>query len=204
MSDGVVPARVDRDVLRTQIQEKYAEVAADPEGGFHFHTGRPLAEMLGYDLDEVDRLPPGTVESFAGTGNPLAMGALQPGEVVLDLGCGAGLDTLLAARQVGPGGRVVAVDMTPAMLEKTRAGAAALGLENVEPRLGFAEALPAEDRSVDVVISNGVINLTPDKVAVMREVARVLRPGGRIQIGDIWVHREVPQDARDDIDLWAG
>ncbi|TAK74586.1 MAG: methyltransferase domain-containing protein [Dehalococcoidia bacterium] len=199
-----MPAGVDRETLRTEVQSKYADVALDPGSGFHFHTGRPLADMLGYDLFEVDRLPSGTVESFAGTGNPLGMGALRTGERVLDVGCGAGMDTLLAALQVGSEGQIVAVDMTEAMLKKTSAGAAALGLSQVDTRLGYAEDLPIEDASVDVVISNGVINLCPDKVAVMREIARVLRPGGRIQIADIVVHLPISQDARDDIDLWAG
>lgn len=204
MVKQVAPARVDRDALRRFVSEKYTEVANEPDKGFHFHNGRPLAAMLGYDLDEVDRLPMSTVESFAGTGNPFSLGRLQLGEVVLDIGCGAGFDTLQAALQVGPSGRVIAVDMTDAMLEKTRAGAAALGLKNVDVRHGFAEELPAQDATVDVVISNGVINLCPDKMAVMREVHRVLKPGGRIQIADIVVHKEVPQDAKDDIDLWSG
>ncbi|HEY7467072.1 MAG TPA: methyltransferase domain-containing protein, partial [Dehalococcoidia bacterium] len=131
-------------------------------------------------------------------------GALRPGEAVLDIGCGAGFDTLIAARQVGPTGSVIAIDMTEAMLAKTRAGAAEIGLGNVEPRLGYAEALPVQDASIDVVISNGVINLCPDKVQAMREVWRVLKPGGRFQIADIIVHNEVPQDAKDDINLWSG
>ena len=204
MAQQVLAAGVDRGQLRRQIKAKYTEVALEPEKGFHFHTGRPLAAMLGYDDADVDWLPPSTVESFAGTGNPFSMGRLAEGEVVLDIGCGAGFDTLLAARQVGPRGRVIAVDMTEAMLDKTRAGATALGLKNVEARLGFAEDLPAASESVDVVISNGVINLCPDKTAVMREVHRVLKPGGRFQIADIVVHKEVPQDAKDDIDLWSG
>jgi ubiquinone/menaquinone biosynthesis C-methylase UbiE len=160
--------------------------------------------MLGYGDGDVDWLPPSTVESFAGTGNPFSMGWLGEGAVVLDIGCGGGFDTLLAARRVGPRGRVIAVDMTEAMLEKTRAGATTLGLKNVEARLGFAEDLPVASESVDVVISNGVINLCPDKIAVMHEVYRVLKPGGRFQIADIVVHKEVPQDAKDDIDLWSG
>src|SRR5690606_21200808 len=197
-------AQVDRERLREQIREKYTDVAETPELGFHFHTGRPLARMHGYDDALVDALPPSTVDSFAGTGNPFAMGALPEGAVVLDLGCGAGFDTLIAAQQVGPAGRVIAMDMTPSMLERTREGAEEMGLTNVEVREGYAEALPADDASIDVVISNGVINLCPDKTAVMNEINRVLKPGGRIQIADILVHLEVPQSAKDDIDLWSG
>lgn len=204
MVKNVTPARVDRDRLREQVEAKYTDVALEPDKGFHFHNGRPLAKMLGYDDADLARLPETTIESFAGTGNPLSMGRLAAGEVVLDIGCGAGLDTLLAAQQVGPGGRVIAVDMTQAMLEKTRAGAETIGLSNVDVRQGFLEDLPVEDESIDVVISNGVINLGPDKVQAMREVRRVLKPGGRFQIADIVVHKEVPQDAKDDIDLWSG
>ena len=204
MVHQVTASRVDREVLRAEIKEKYTEVAREPEKGFHFHNGRPLAAMLGYDLAEVDRLPASTVESFAGTGNPFSLGRLPEGATVLDIGCGAGFDTLQAARQVGPRGAVIAVDMTEAMLEKTRKGAAALGLKNVDARLGYAEELPVADASVDVVISNGVINLTPDKVGTLQEIHRVLKPGGRFQVGDIVVHKEVPQDAKDDISLWSG
>jgi SAM-dependent methyltransferase len=197
-------ARVDRDVLRRSIAAKYSEVATNPELGFHFHTGRPLAMMLGYPSEVIDRLPAATVASFAGTGNPFLFGELQAGEHVVDVGCGAGLDTLIAAQQVGPQGRVIAVDMTPEMRDKTEQGARELGLSNVDVREGFAEALPVEDHTVDVIISNGVVNLCPDKRAVFREMRRVLKPGGRIQIGDILVHKEVPQDAKDDIALWSG
>ena len=193
---------VDREALRGQISEKYTEVANEPEKGAHFHTGRPLAMMLGYDEALLDTLPVGTVDSFAGTGNPFSMGDLQPGETVLDVGCGAGLDSLIAARHVGDAGRVIAVDMTDAMLEKARAGARASGITNVEFHQGYAESLPASDASVDVVISNGVINLCPDKMAVMADIHRVLKPGGRIQIADMVVHKRVPDDAKADIDLW--
>lgn len=204
MVQQVTPAKVDREQLRKQISEKYTDVALSPEKGFHFHTGRPLAMMLGYDMSDVDRLPRSTVESFAGTGNPFSMGRLKPGEIVVDIGCGAGFDALQAALQVGPKGRVIAVDMTDAMRERTKAGAEALALKNVDVRDGYMEELPVDGGSVDVVISNGVINLTPDKVGAMREAFRVLKLGGRLQIGDIVVHREVPQDAKDDIDLWSG
>jgi SAM-dependent methyltransferase len=203
MAQELRPAQVNRDDLRQEIKAKYTEVALEPEKGFHFHTGRPLATMLGYADEVVARLPVSAVESFAGTGNPFSMGALKPGETVVDIGCGAGFDTLQAARQVGPSGKVIAVDMTEAMLGKTRTAAESLGLVNIEPRLGYAEELPVPDASVDVVISNGVINLTPDKAAVMREIHRVLKPGGRFQIADIAVRIEVPQDAKDDINLWS-
>ncbi len=193
---------VDTDALRGQISEKYTEVANEPEKGAHFHTGKPLAMMLRYPESVIDSLPAGTVESFAGTGNPFSMGDLTPGETVLDVGCGAGLDSLIAARQVGASGRVISVDMTPAMLEKAEAGAREAGITNVEFREAYAEALPVADSSIDVVISNGVINLCPDKMAVLQEVNRVLKPGGRLQAGDIVVHKVVPDDAKADIDLW--
>ena len=204
MTARLVPAAVDVEVLRCQIQDKYTEVAQTPETGFHYHTGRPLAIMLGYPADVIDWLPASTVESFAGTGNPFTMGALQPGETVLDIGCGAGFDSLIAARHVGSSGKVISVDMTSAMLDKASRSAEAAGLTNIELREGFAEALPADNASVDIVISNGVINLCPDKMAVMSEVYRVLKPGGRLQVGDIVVHKEVPQSAKDNIDLWSG
>jgi SAM-dependent methyltransferase len=205
MDTGIIGlARVDRAELRRAITEKYAEVATNPEQGFHFHTGRPLARMLGYADRLIDGIPAANVDSFAGMGNPFLFGDLAPGERVLDLGCGAGFDTLIAAQQVGPDGRIVAVDMTAEMLAKTAAGASTMGLTNVEVREGYAEALPVEDGWADVIISNGVVNLCPDKRAVFKEMFRVLRPGGRIQLGDIVVHKEVPQDAKDDIALWSG
>lgn len=204
MTIEVRPAAVDVETLRCQISDKYTEVAKTPEKGFHFHTGRPLALMLGYQEEVLDSLPVGTVESFAGTGNPFSMGELRTGETVLDIGCGAGFDSLIAAGQVGEAGRVISVDMTPAMLDKAAAGAREAGIASIEFRQGLAEALPVEDASIGVVISNGVINLCPAKMAVMEEIYRVLKPGGRVQIADIVVHKEVPQDAKDDIDLWSG
>lgn len=197
-------SRVDRETLRRAISAKYRDVAVDPSLGFHFHTGRPLAVMLGYPASAIDRLPAEVLDSFAGTGNPFLFGDLQPGERVVDVGCGAGTDTLIAAMQVGPSGRVIGVDMTAEMRVRAAEGARTLGLENVEIRAGFAEELPVDDGWADVVISNGVVNLCPDKQQVFREILRVLRPGGRIQLGDILVHRDVPQDARDDIALWSG
>lgn len=195
---------IDQAVLRQAIQREYEEVATCPARGYHFHTGRVLAARLGYPAGLVDPLPDSAVESFAGVGYPFATGDLKPGEVVLDLGSGAGFDSILAARQVGPGGRVIGVDMTPAMVAKARANAAGLGLENIEFHEAFIEDLPLDDGSIDVVISNGVINLSPDKDAVFAEAFRVLKPGGRMQISDIVVERQVPEPARSNIDLWTG
>ena len=195
---------LDTDLLRQAIQEEYAEVALAPEQGFHFHTGRPLAHLLGYDEAWLDGIPDGSLESFAGTGNPFRLGALQLGERVVDVGSGAGLDSLIAARMVGPQGQVIGVDMTPAMLEKARRGVITAGLANVEFLEGYAEALPVPEAWADVVISNGVLNLAPDKVAALAEMARVLKPGGRLQIGDILVQKPVPMSAKRQIDLWTG
>ncbi|MCE7927792.1 MAG: methyltransferase domain-containing protein [Dehalococcoidia bacterium] len=197
-------ANVDRDELRARVAAKYRDVAINPGLGFHFHTGAPLAKLLGYPDPLVASLPSGTVDSFAGTGNPFLFGDLRPGEVVVDVGCGAGFDTLIAAGQVGATGRVISIDMTPEMRARTAASVAQMKLHHVEVLEGFAESLPVPGDTADVLISNGVINLCPDKQAVFREMFRVLKPGGRIQVGDILVHREVPQDAKDDIELWSG
>ena len=204
MVTNVSPSAVDIEQLRDNVKSKYSDVATNPEEGFHFHTGRPLAAMLSYTAEDLEGLPESAIESFAGTGNPFSWGRLRPGEVVVDIGSGAGFDSLQAARHVGPGGRVIGVDMTQEMVDKAIEGAKDMGLANAEFRLGYAEALPVEDGCADVVISNGVINLTPDKMSPMKEIYRVLKPGGRIQIADIVVHIEVPQEAKDDIDLWSG
>jgi SAM-dependent methyltransferase len=195
---------VDPEALREEVRHKYRDVAVDPGGSFHFHTGRPLASRLGYDAADVDALPDRAVESFAGVGNPFSLRRLAPGERVADVGSGAGFDSFIAAAQVGPGGEVVGVDMTPEMLAKARHTAEALGLAHVEFRDGLAEALPVEDGWADVVISNGVINLCADKQAVFAEIFRVLRPGGRLQFADIANGRPVPAEALRDIDLWTG
>jgi SAM-dependent methyltransferase len=194
---------VDAVALRDQVREKYRAVATDPAGIFHFHTGRDLARRLGYD-DAVATLPDRAVESFAGVANPFALRRLAPGERVVDVGSGAGFDSFLAARQVGPPGQVVGVDMTPEMLEKSTATAAELGLDHVEFRAGLAESLPVEGSWADVVISNGVINLCADKHAVLSEIRRVLRPGGWLQFADIANGLPVPEGALRDIDLWTG
>jgi len=195
---------VDPDALRKEVREKYRDVATDPSRAFHFHTGRPLAARLGYAAAAVDALPDSAVESFAGVGNPFSLRTLEPGEKVVDVGAGAGFDTFIAAGQVGAGGRVVGVDMTPEMLAKSRAAAGALGLPQVEFREGLAEQLPVEDGWADVVISNGVVNLCADKRAVLEEIRRVIRPGGWFQFADIANGRPVPPEALRDIDLWTG
>ncbi len=198
------PPRVDIGQLREAIQEEYRAVACDPTRGFHFHTGREHARRVGY-LDEwLDGVPNSSIESFAGTGNPFSLGVLREGERVVDVACGAGIDSLIAARMVAPGGEVIGVDMTREMLDKAKAGAAEGEIENVDFRLGFGEELPVPDGWADVVISNGSLNLMPDKKSALTEMARVLGPGGRLQIADILVDRAVPENAKEDIDLWTG
>lgn len=195
---------LDVDTLRLAIQDEYAEVASNPTKGFHFHTGRPLARILEYPDEWLQGIPESSIQSFAGTGNPFSLGALKAGDHVVDVGCGAGIDSLIAAGMVGPEGSVVGVDMTPMMLEKARAAAGEAGLENVEFREAYAEELPIPGGWADVVISNGVLNLMPDKPAVLKEMFRVLKPGGRLQIGDILVQKVVPESAKRKIDLWTG
>jgi SAM-dependent methyltransferase len=200
MSDGL-PA--DPIALREEVKTKYRAVAVNPHGGFHFHTGRPLARRLGYDDGVVARMPDSAIEAFAGVGNPFPLGALKPGERVVDLGSGGGFDCFVAAGQAGPGGQVVGVDMTEEMLRRSRAAATSMGLGNVEFRQGVIEDLPVEDDWADVVISNGVINLCADKRRVFAEIMRVLRPGGRLQFADIANGKEVPPGALRNIDLWT-
>lgn len=196
---------VDVGELRAAVQEHYAEVAHDPvHGDFHFHTGRAATRRLGYADELFEGFPEACIEAFAGVANPFAWGLPEPGERVVDVGSGGGLDAMVAARAVGEDGAVVGVDMTPAMLERARRNAESAGLGNIEFREGYAEELPVPDAWADVVISNGVLNLVPDKVAAYEEVVRVIRPGGRIQIADVCVEVEVPRDARSDIDLWKG
>jgi SAM-dependent methyltransferase len=202
MSTTDIP--IDVDVLRAEIRKTYAEVSTDHGKEQIFPTGRSWARELGYPEPELSRVPDASVESFAGVANPWTLGRIEPGEIVVDLGCGAGTDLLIAAQMTGPDGRAIGVDMTAAMLEQARTSAARLSLENVALHEGLIESLPIEDASVDVVISNGVIDLIPDKEAVFDEIDRVLRPGGRLQIADVVIHHEVSEDARRRIDLWTG
>ncbi len=195
---------VDVDQLRSEVQEHYAEVAHDPDGEFHFHPGRRATSRLGYGQELIDGFPEPCIEAFAGVANPFSWGLPASGEQVIDIGSGGGLDALIAARAVGPKGAVVGVDMTPAMLERASRNAEAAGIDNVEFRSGYAEALPVPDGWADLVISNGVLNLVPDKVAAYEEIMRALTPAGRIQIADVCVEVEVPEEARRDIDLWKG
>jgi SAM-dependent methyltransferase len=195
---------VDVDVLREEIRRTYRDVSTAPEQDFIFPTGRAWAQDLGYPEPELSRVPDATVESFAGVANHWLLGAIEPGSVVLDLGCGAGTDLLIAAQMTGPTGRVIGIDMTASMLDRARSSAEAMGLSNVELHESLIESVPLADASVDVVISNGVIDLVPDKDVVFDEIDRVLRPSGRLQLADVIIHNEVSEDARKRIDLWTG
>jgi SAM-dependent methyltransferase len=195
---------VDPEALRADVRDKYRDVATDPHGTFHFHTGRPLAALLGYDDEVVAALPDRAVESFAGVGNPHSLRPLARGERVVDLGSGGGFDCFVAADAVGPEGAVIGVDMTPEMLAKSRETARELGLDNVEFREGILEELPVDDGWADAVISNGVINLCADKTAVFAQAYRALRPGGVIQFADIANGKPLPEQAVCEIDLWTG
>ncbi len=199
----VADVAVDPAALRQAVKRRYRDVAVDPDGAYHFHTGRYLAARLGYDAEIVDALPDAAVESFAGVANPFALGAFRPGMRVVDAGSGGGFDSFIAAGQVGPGGRVVGIDMTEEMLAKSRATADQMALGQVEFRDGVVEDMPVEDGWADVVIANGVINLCADKRGVFAEIMRVLRPGGRLQFADIANGKPVPEEAIRDIDLWT-
>jgi len=201
MASTGLPVDVDR--LRSAVESKYAEVALKPNNTFHFHHGRPAARLGGYSDELLSSFPERVVESFAGMGNPWSVGPVHAGEVVLDVGCGSGFDCLVGSRLVGPAGRVIGVDMTGEMLEKAKRNASLVGASNVEFRHATAEVLPVEDASVDVVISNGAINLCPDKSLVFDEIFRVLKPAGRLMLVDIVVQKEVPQEAKAQINLWT-
>lgn len=194
---------VDVEHLRGEIEEKYAEVAETPDAEHHFHTGRRALDHLGYPPELVEGLPDEAVEAFSGVANLFHWGQPDPGERVVDVGAGAGTDCLVAGRAVGPDGAVVGVDMNEQMLARSRRAADEAGLDHVEFRHGLAEDLPVEDGWADRAISNGVLNLVPDKAAAYREIFRVLRPGGWLQVSDICVEKEVPEGAKADVDLWT-
>ncbi len=199
------PVDLDTQQLRREVSNVYGRVATEPGGEFHFHRGADYAAaFLGYEAGELASLPALATAPFAGVGNPHAAGPIRLGETVLDLGCGAGMDLLLAARKVGAQGKAIGVDMTGAMIEQARAAAQAGGFPQVEVRKGDATSLPVEDASVDVVISNGVLNLVPEKDKTLSELIRVLRPGGRLQLADIALDTELAEDLRRNIDLWTG
>jgi SAM-dependent methyltransferase len=195
---------IDVEVLKCEIKKTYAKVSQEPAEDFIFPTGRAWALDLGYPPDLLARVPEAAAESFAGVANPFALGTLERDEVVLDLGSGAGTDSLVAAQMVGPQGQVTGLDMTPEMLAKAQAAVAEMEAANVKFVQGEVEVLPFGDESFDVVISNGVIDLVPDKEAVFSEIHRVLRPGGRIQIADVTIQNPVSEEGRRNIDLWTG
>jgi SAM-dependent methyltransferase len=199
-----VDVDIDVDVLKSEIKKTYASVSQEPEKDFIFPTGRAWAADLGYPEELLARVPETAAESFAGVANPFSLGALEPGERVLDVGSGAGTDSLVAAQMVSPGGTVTGIDMTPEMLSKSRQAAEEMGQENVEFQEAEAERLPFPDESFDVVISNGVIDLAPDKDAVFSELFRVLKPGGRIQVADVTIQNPVSEEGKRNIDLWTG
>ena len=198
---------IDFDVasLRAEVQTMYSRVATSPDGEFHFHRGSQYAATtLGYDPTELGTLPSEVTSSFAGVGNPHAIDRVEEGAIVVDIGCGAGTDLLLAGRRTGHRGLAIGVDMTEAMRHRAIQGAVTCGLQHVLVRHGDATTLPIDDRSIDVVISNGVLNLVPEKERAVSEIARVLKPGGRIQIADIAIGEVLPVSALRDIDLWTG
>ncbi|MCH7819039.1 MAG: methyltransferase domain-containing protein [Candidatus Marinimicrobia bacterium] len=204
MSIEEKPLVLEPEVLRTEIKKEYSHVATNPEAEFHFHTGRRLAAILEYDEELVNSVPESGLESFAGTGNPFSMGRLNEGENIVDVGSGAGFDSLLAARMVGDEGNVIGVEMTEEMRNKAVGAAEEMGLTNIEFVDGLEEHLPVEKDWADVIISNGVINLCMDKLGVFRQLHRALKPGGRLQIADIIVQKAVPDSAKLKIDLWTG
>ncbi len=204
MSGQNIKPNISIDQLWNAVKKEYANVAVDPHKGYHFHTGREALNRIGYDESLYETLPEVNIASFAGTGNPFMLGPINPGETVVDVGSGSGFDALIASKFVGPSGQVVGIDMTREMRAKATKGAKELDAGNIEFREGMAEDLPLPDEFADVVISNGVLNLTVNKVDTLKEWARILKPGGRLYIGDIVVSKAVPQSALDDISLWTG
>lgn len=199
------PNDLDTDKLQNEIKAIYSKVATNPHDNFHFHRGPAFAEtFLGYDPNELSTLPLETTASFAGVGNPHLIGPIAAGEKVVDIGSGAGTDLFIAAKRVGPTGEATGVDMTDEMIEQSRRGVAKLGLTHVEIKKGDAENLPVASDSVDVVITNGVLNLTSNKLKAFSEIARVLKPGARLHYSDIIMEGVLSESAQKNIDLWTG
>jgi SAM-dependent methyltransferase len=199
---GGLPEGLNPRELRAAVRERYAAVAARPEEPSSFRVGRAFAVALGYPAELLDTVPPGATEAFTGVAAPVFGAALRPDEAVLDLGCGAGLDLILAARAVGPGGRAIGVDMAEPMVARARTNLEALGLSWAEARVALAEALPLPDASVDCVLANGILNLAPEKAAVLTEIARVLRPGGRFVLAETTLRHELPPGSVETLDDW--
>jgi arsenite methyltransferase len=198
-----MPSKVDVEELTAKVKDMYQHVATEPHAGYHFELGRPLAVRLGYAADVLDRIPAAAIESFAGVGHFFDLAGISSGETIVDLGSGSGMDAFYAAHLTAPAGRVIGVDFTAEQLTKARRLAAEVGLTGVEFREGRIENLPVPDRTVDCVISNGVINLSPDKERVFTEAARVLRPGGRLAIADIVTEQTLTEAIVSNADLWA-
>jgi len=202
MKPGLTETEIN--AVREGIRRKYTQVAAqaDAGGSFQYPTGQEGMRQQGYPMEMVQDLPEAVLQAFCGVGNPFSLGPIRPGETVLDIGCGAGVDTLIAARLVGPTGRVAGVDATPEMIARARANLALVGFNNVSFEVAAAEALPFPDREFDVVISNGVINLTIDKEQALREVYRVLKRGGRLMVADMVLVTELPGDQAGKVENW--
>ena len=204
MENNQSSLKISVEALRDAIKKEYSNVAKFPNKGYHFHTGCTAADRIGYDPALYTNIPKENIESFAGTGNPFTLGPINEGDIVVDVGSGSGFDSLIASQLVGPKGQVIGIDMTPVMRAKAQSGAEAMGTNNVEFREGYADELPLPDNFADVIISNGVLNLTPNKEKTLKDWARVLKPGGRLYIGDILISEKMPQEALDDISLWTG
>ena len=204
MIELTAPPDLDARALRRGLQKTYAKIALFPERTHHIHTGRRLAELLGYRSDELEGVPEAALDSFCGAARPFELGGPAPGETVVDVGCGSGTDLIIAARMIGPAGRAIGVDFCEEMAKTAEEAVRTAKLDGVEIRRGEATALPVEDASADVVIANGVVNhLCPDKLAALREAFRVLRPGGRLLLGDMAVGIAMPPEVRATVDLWT-